>query len=199
MLNRSQVRFLGIKGLWSRFSLFSSLALFGERHAELHQPSQTNSDGETEPECPCIAIRTMCWMASLIINVPVRLAFGPPEPPYLMRQPASPQLHVRATVQNWNTTRIKLFYSDTARNRCFYIYLAFLHWRDLAEDVVFAWGALRKEEAGDNCDFINWPQVCFLWGHKNAGSQRLINTTKTQQYKWSWKRWQCCHGWFSSN
>lgn len=60
----------------SNAAFHSSLSRsFAERHAELHKPSETNSYRD-RAECPCIAIRTMCWMGSLIINVPFRLAFG---------------------------------------------------------------------------------------------------------------------------
>lgn len=54
--------------------------------------TDTDSGGD-RAVCPCIAIRTMCWMDSLIINVPFRLALGSPDPPYLIRRPAFAGAH----------------------------------------------------------------------------------------------------------
>lgn len=72
---------IGIKALNTKtvfstsFFLFLFLLLSLFLGGEL-QPTESNSYRDTA-ECPCIAaIRTMCWMDSLIINVPFRLAFG---------------------------------------------------------------------------------------------------------------------------
>lgn len=91
------------KGCDAAFHSFLSRS-FCEQHAELHKPSETNSCRD-RAECPCIAIGTMCWMGSLIINVPFRLAFWSPEQPYLMWKPAL-TAPLKSNCPKQNSTRI---------------------------------------------------------------------------------------------